>query len=164
MLGGNGCGKSHIAKVLYQAAGAGLPVTQFDGSLRAIPSAVNYPEPNLLDDIRAGYNDPDVRDYEQAIIRRCLAARFLIIDEVGRGEVSHSAMPWYQRIIWKIIDGRLENGKTLIISNLEPDVLRVRVGEANSSRFKEMLANERYLVDMFNVPDYRTKILKGINK
>lgn len=115
----------------------------------------------MLDQIRS---DWDVN----AIIQETKRADVLVLDDLGAGYVSEKSQGWYQSIFWRIIDHRTGGTyRTLITTNLQPQGIKNIVGDRSWSRLKLMMARGQPekgmdgLVNLFDVPDYRSKDWKG---
>lgn len=153
LAGGYGCGKTSLARIVYQHSGGPIIITDWNSPrMEQIVNATFYSEPDLLEDIRRSYSG----DGEAKIISRCQKSNLLILDDIGAAYVKEESQRWYEDIIWRIFDNR-NNKKTLITTNLNPAELKARIGGRCWSRLQEMLINSSNYVGMFNVPDYRQK-------
>lgn len=75
--------------------------------------------------------DKDIKDNEDLLIRSLGYADFLIIDDLGRENVSE----WSKSIIFQIVDNRVRKKLPLIItSNLDEEELQKLYGQAISER------------------------------
>lgn len=156
LSGGYGCGKTSIARIVIKAAGGPTPMMERDGNgdWVQIINAVIYSEPELLAAIKEGYGR---NNNDAAIVRRCRQARLLVLDDIGAAYVRDESRPWYEDILWRILNERDKPGKkTMLTTNLSPAELKVRLGGRAHSRLKG-LVDEAHYCQMFNVPDYRAR-------
>lgn len=153
LAGGTGCAKTTIARIVLHAVGGPIPVIDWSsGRAESVRNAVFSSEPDLLEDIRRGYNTGG----EAHIVGACQRAKLLILDDVGAGYVREESQRWYEDILWRILNERA-NKKTLLTTNLAPPELQARIGARAWSRLKEMLGSSDNYVGMFDIPDYRGK-------
>lgn len=154
ILAGNyGCGKTSLARVVYQFSGGPVMLTDWTGRGPVqFLNALFLSEPNLLEDIRKSYSSGG----ESGVIGRCQKARLLILDDLGAAYVKDDSRAWYEDIMWRLFDGRGDK-KTLITTNLNPIELKSRLGGRCWSRLQEMLVRSSNVVSMFGVPDYRAR-------
>ena len=107
-------------------------------------------EPQLFLKVRSTYNrqnkqDDKPRETEESIYERLTTVPLLIIDDVGKEEVSDPR--FVQRVLFAIIDGRYQNMLPIIITaNLTPDELGRHLGgdrgnSATMDRLVEMTDN-----------------------
>lgn len=142
LAGHPGCGKTHLAHV----------VAKHWGSVALMVS-----EPDMLAAIQATYKDKSDGD-EGQIIRRYRSVPMLIIDDVGAGHVRSDSRSWLDSIYWRILDNRSkENHPIMITTNLTLERLGEWIGQRATSRLMGMLGSRDYYVDLFSVPDYRTR-------
>lgn len=106
-------------------------------------------EPQLFLKIRSTYNRRNDRqppqETEEEIYRRLTTVPLLILDDVGKEEVSDPR--FVQRVLFAVIDGRYQNMLPVIITaNLSPDDLDSHLGgnrgnSASMDRLAEMTGN-----------------------
>jgi DNA replication protein DnaC len=78
--------------------------------------------PDLMSEVHASYrsNDAESRD---AIVSKCVAARMLVLDDLGKEKASEHAAG----VIFEILDGRYRNARkgdwTIVTSNFDLDAL-----------------------------------------
>lgn len=151
LAGGYGCGKTSLAKLVYQFSGGPIILTDWNSPrLEQVVNATFYSEPDLLEEIRKSYHG----EGEAKIVSRCQKSKLLILDDLGAAYVKEESGRWYEDIMWRIFDNRKDK-KTLITTNLDPFELKKRIGGRCWSRLQEMLGSGDNFVGMFNVPDYR---------
>lgn len=113
-----GTGKTHLAAgILKVAYNRGL-----DGVLISVP--------DLLNEIRDGYNSGDTSKEEK------FKSKFLVIlDDLG----AENLTDWVREKLFTLINSRYENQKPLIITtNCTPAELTERIGERTTDRLREM--------------------------
>lgn len=140
-----GIGKSHLACSI----GHGI-IDRWEW--RSEKSPIYYvTEPNLFTRIRATYNrysDGMYHEYEQDVYKYLTNVPLLIIDDVGKEEVSDPR--FVQRAWYSIVNGRYDNLKPIVITaNLTPDEIATHLGgsrnnEASFDRLYEMLGGVFY--------------------
>ena len=163
LAGGFGCGKTHIAHEVYEVAAPNGPARRlpdvFDWSAKHVESVSDgqfYKEPKLLEKIRQSYSDDGRGDRE--IIRDCQTTRCLILDDLGAAYVKDSSRDWYEDLIWRLFDARIDAGLlTLITTNLPPADLKIRIGGRAFSRLQQMLGSPENFVLMFDINDFRAR-------
>jgi DNA replication protein DnaC len=105
-------------------------------------------EPSLFLRIRATYNkhiDGENKETEESIYRKLTTVSLLILDDVGKEEVSDPR--FVQRVLFAVIDGRYQNMLPIIITaNLNPDEMDNHLGgdrgnSASMDRLAEMTGN-----------------------
>lgn len=133
--GGKGVGKTHLAMGLVRSA--------WDHNIPAL--LLN--EPELMEMVKESYRTP-VPDLDY-ISRKLGTMPLVVIDDVGmgymnlrgarRGETSNE---WYKReVMYPLLNTRYINqGMTIITTNLTPEALFKHLGEANASRVKQLCA------------------------
>ncbi len=131
LQGGYGCGKTHLAAAIAnEAASLGIP-------------ALFITVPDLLDQLRYGYSDPD-ETFEQRFeeIRR---APLLILDDFGTQNVTG----WAEEKLFQIVNHRYTVKLPLVITtNLQLDDIEPRI----RSRLQDPdLVSRAHIV----APDYR---------
>jgi DNA replication protein DnaC len=140
LYGNPGSGKTHMANVVVQHFQDPLYIRLIS-------------EPDLLSNIKETYGG---NGSEARIIGNLRNMERLIIDDVGAARVKNDSLPWLHDIYWRLLDGRLERGRSLLITtNLSQNELAVRLGPRASSRLVGLLGDESNYVDMTSVPDYR---------
>lgn len=158
LMGGCGCGKTHIARRIVHAFGGTAPVMAWEEENKrwvSVYNSVFYAETDLLGDIRATYRKD--KGSADSILRRCRSAKLLILDDVGIGYVKEDSQQWYESIMWQVLDDRAErNLSTMLTTNLTPNELKIRLGNRAFSRLKGLVKEEN-VVNLFDVPDYRGK-------
>jgi len=143
--GGWGCGKTHLARVVLGASPPHL--THFIG------------EPDLLTNLRATYGG---EGSEKLLMGNYRRAGLLMIDDVGTAHVTASSQGWLEDIYWRLFDRRAEKGlPTLLTTNLTLADLGQRLGGRAFSRLQGMMVSQDNFVDMFGVPDYRSRAWRG---
>lgn len=159
VLAGNpGCGKTHIARRIFEATG---------GPFLRLPQGLNYQaktfvpeidgifttEADLLGDIRGTYSG---QDSEEKILARYQRTRVLIIDDVlMEGNVKVESMPWYQARMVKVIEPRAaRNMPTLFTTNQSAAAFKGGMGARAWSRLRGMGIKANF-INMFDIPDYR---------
>lgn len=157
LAGDCGCGKTHIAKVVYDKFGGPAFVLDWETQpVESIRNAVFYTEPDLFADIRQSYNGAKAGQSEGEIVKMCQRARLLILDDLGVAHIKEESLPWAQDLYWRIFDARA--GKpTLITTNSKIDRIPARIGARAFSRLMGSLSSKAGYVDMFGISDYRLK-------
>jgi len=131
-LGGNGCGKTHLA-----AAIAHFRLEQGD-----TVGFVNVPD--LLDELRASFA-PDASERYDTAFARVREAPLLILDDLG----AHHASPWAQEKLYQVLNHRhLRRLPTVITMNGETKDLEPRI----RSRLSDLQVSTGYEI---TAPDYR---------
>ncbi len=107
-------------------------------------------EYNLFSRIRATFGNNNTGESEDSILQKLTNIPLLIIDDVGKEEVSD--LRFVQRIYFALIDGRYNNLKPLVMTaNLNPDELAHYLGgsretEATWQRLLQMCDEKVYEV------------------
>ena len=107
-------------------------------------------EPQLFLRVRSTYNrrgndDRNHQETEEEIYRHLTRVPLLILDDVGKEEVSDPR--FVQRVLFAVIDGRYQNMLPMVITaNLNPDELDLHLGgnrgnSASMDRLTEMTGN-----------------------
>lgn len=157
LAGDCGCGKTHLAKVVFDKYGGPAFVLDWDVTpVESVRNAVFYTEPDLFADIRQSYNGNKPGQSEGEIVRMCQRTRLLILDDLGVAHVREEALPWAQDLYWRILDARADR-PTLITTNLKIDQIPGRIGKRAFSRLMGSLGSKAGYVDMFGIPDYRLR-------
>lgn len=146
LAGGYGCGKTHLAKAICDM----MPT-----------KAIMFEETKLFKDIQNGYSGNGNSEY--AFMRQARQAQLLIYDDLGSYETENFG--WVQGIYRQLFDQRAEQGKPfLITTNLSlktfgnnPSQFATRLGGRNFSRVMGAVDLPCYIVNLFNVPDYRLR-------
>ncbi len=111
LLGGYGCGKTHLA-----AAIANQVVKQGKAALFVVV-------PDLLDHLRATYSPHSTVTYDQRF-EEIRAASLLILDDLG----AHSSTPWAQEKLFQLFNYRYNAQlPTVVTSNHELEDIDVRI-------------------------------------
>ncbi len=111
LLGGYGCGKTHLA-----AAIANYVVGQGEMALFVIV-------PDLLDHLRATYSPHSTVTYDQRF-KEILNASLLILDDLG----AHSSTPWAQEKLFQLFNYRYNAQlPTIVTSNHELEEIDIRI-------------------------------------
>jgi DNA replication protein DnaC len=111
LLGGYGCGKTHLA-----AAIANYMVSQKQTALFVVV-------PDLLDHLRATYSPHSTVTYDQRF-EEIRNASLLILDDLG----SHSSTPWAQEKLFQLFNYRYNAQlPTVVTSNHELEEIDVRI-------------------------------------
>ena len=133
LTGNHGVGKTHLASAI-----ANVRLSQGD---RVAFATV----PDLLDHLRASYNQESQDSYDQ-VFRRLLEVQLLILDDLG----AHKSSDWAEEKIYQLINHRyLARSWTIITMNGKPSELEPRL--ASRLTFTEL--SEVYRVD---AQDFRT--------
>ena len=133
LTGKHGVGKTHLASAI-----ANVRLHQGD---RVAFTTV----PDLLDHLRASYNQDSQDSYDQ-VFRRLLEVQLLILDDLG----AHKSSDWAEEKIYQLINHRyLARSWTVITMNGKPSELEPRL--ASRLTFTEL--SEVYRVD---AQDFRT--------
>src|SRR5690606_14328302 len=133
LLGGNGCGKTHLAAAIANA--------RLEEGQRVAFATV----PDLLDELRATYAPDAPRRYDQ-LFRSLLDAEVLILDDLG----AQKSSPWAEEKLYQLLNHRhVARAYTVVTTNkrlgdLEPRIAS-RLADREVSPLREITA-----------PDYRT--------
>jgi len=144
LAGGCGSGKSHLAKAVWELYGYG---------------AVYWNEIRLIEVLQSGYGGGGRT--EESVFADVRRAKLLIYDDLGAYQTTN--LEWLQRVYYNLFDSREEDGKaTMITTNLplvfgQSKPFEDRVGRRVFSRIMGQINERQYYVDMFAVPDYRTR-------
>ncbi len=123
---GTGCGKTHLAVSLAQAALEWGAAVEF------------LTEPELLGALRASYGDGAATS-EADVLARLNAAWLLVLDDLGTASVKDQSTDWYQDRIFGLIDARYRAGTPIIITtNLTRGEIGTRIGTRAWSRLNEV--------------------------
>lgn len=154
ILAGNcGCGKTHLARAIYDLYGFG---------------AAYLNEVDVIGQIQAGYGSGGGRSLE-SVVNQCRRAKLLIYDDLGAYETDN--LKWMQNIYMSLFNGRKEAGQaTFITTNLQLtqtiieaghdtiySPLQNRLGIRVYSRLMGAVEQLCYYVNLFDVPDYRLR-------
>jgi DNA replication protein DnaC len=111
LVGGAGCGKTHLAAAAVNAGPT--------GSLFVATT-------ELLDDIRRGFEGATRHLYERAG-----RAPLLVLDDLGQEAVTD----WVRDRLYTLVNQRWNDLRTLIVTtNFDPDALAGRIGSGTTSR------------------------------
>ncbi len=136
LLGGHGCGKTHLA-----AAIAGERLAAGDRVCFAVV-------PDLLDHLRATFNPQHPVTYDD-LFEEIRSVGLLVLDDLG----AHHTSPWAEEKLYQIISYRYINRlPTVITTNLNPSDLPPRLAS-------RMLDSELSTAFRVLAPDYRTGAL-----
>lgn len=155
ILAGNcGCGKTHLAKAVYDFYGLG---------------AMYLNEVEMVMKIQASYNGGG--QTLESITSYTNRARLLIYDDMGAYETDNDK--WMQNIYIKLFSDRYEQGKATFITtnlknvdsikNIDTNEVEVfspltnRLGQRVYSRLMGAVGEMKYFIDLFSVPDYRLR-------
>lgn len=132
-LGGNGCGKTHLA--------AGIAAERL-----AAGDAVAFANvPDLLDELRATFA-PGSRERFDHRFRRLLDAPVLVLDDLGAQQTS----AWAEEKLYQILNHRhLQRKPTIVTTNCELKMMEPRI----ASRLADLQTSTVYQI---TAPDYRT--------
>lgn len=166
ILAGNpGCGKTHLAKVVYEKYGGLGIVTRWhqaefgNWQVEQFQNAVFYSEPEMFAAIRQSYGNQDGKGKsrtEAGIIRDCQESELFILDDLGVAHIKDESLGWAQDIYWRLFDARMDKF-TLVTTNLTISEWCTRIGRRAFSRLMQALGSEAAVVDMFGIPDYRLR-------
>ncbi len=132
LIGGNGCGKTHLA-----AAAAGY---RLDRGERVCFANV----PDLLDELRATFA-PGAPGRFDRVFQPLLTAPLLVLDDLGAQQSS----PWAQEKLYQLINHRhLARAHTIVTTNVEPAAMEARI----ASRLADLDTSVVYEI---SAPDYR---------
>jgi len=144
VTGKPGCGKTHLARAVYQAYGYG---------------SVFYNEIDLVKRIQHGYsNKEEKEESEGRLLSRAQQSDMLIMDDLGAYHAkSDSSLEWLRGIYYGLFDGRQEKGQsTMITSNFPLKSLEARLGLRVFDRVDGMGTDEFY-INLVGVPSYRRR-------
>jgi len=155
-----GTGKTHLACAIAHNI-----LSRWSGQPGTCPVKF-ISEPELFESIRETYSysnsEKEQLPSEKNIIDRCIYVPLLIIDDLGKEEVSD--LRFVQRTLFKIFDGRYNAELPVVVTaNLNDTGLRLHMGgnagnEASFSRLFEMCKGEFIHMDGSS---YREKLAKG---
>lgn len=137
LIGDFGSGKTHLAAaVAREAAIAGHDV-------------LFRPVPDLLDELRAGYDDPTVSFMQR--MERLKRVAVLILDDYGAA----SETPWTRDKLFQLINSRyVEKRPTIITTNLTLAAIREQHGRIGSRLGDRALVRQVVL----QADDYRARV------
>jgi len=154
-----GVGKTHLVCSIAHRI-----LDRWDGDTGFMPLRF-ISEPNLFMRIRNTFNrqnNDDVRrETESDVYREMLTIPLLIVDDMGKEEVSDPR--FVQRVWFAIINGRYDNMLPMVITaNLNPDALAWHLGgnrdnSASFERIMEMTGNIFYQIDAKTYRDLRNR-------
>jgi len=141
-----GVGKTHLAsaichRILDRWTGEGK---------KGCPRIIFLSEPELFRRIQAtysfSYEEKQLRESEDDIIRSIIYADLTIIDDIGKEK--RKDMDFVQRTLFAIIDGRYKLQLPLVITaNLDPSELSEHLGKATFDRIWEMVEGKSMRMD-----------------
>ena len=132
-LGGNGCGKTHLA--------AAIANVRLDQGARVAFATV----PDLLDELRATYAPDAPRRYDQ-LFRSLLDAEVLILDDLG----AQKSSPWAEEKLYQLLNHRhVARAYTVVTTNK-------RLGDIEPRIASRLADKEVSLLREITAPDYRT--------
>lgn len=156
-----GVGKTHLAtsigrKIIERWNGEGVNWELKESELRKLACPVLFiSEPELYTRIQAGYNaargSGESQDSEASVIKQCVSAKLLILDDVGKRKVTDSK--FVNRIMFSIIQGRYNAELPMVMTaNLSSGGLAVYLSdgqgdEASMDRLVEMCKGEFYKIE-----------------
>lgn len=143
LAGSFGCGKSHLAKAIHQMMG---------------PMSTFWYEPDLFGAIQDTYNNNGESEYQ--LIKQIRRHKLLVIDDLGSYEVKLDSERWVRGIYQKLIDGRYEDKKGLLITTNLDDTkgeLEERLGERCYDRLVGAIEFGEFHVSLFGVPSFRRR-------
>lgn len=143
LAGSFGSGKSHLAKAIHQMVG---------------PMSTFWYEPDLFGTIQDTYNNNGESEYQ--LIKQIRRHKLLVIDDLGSYEVKPDSERWVRGIYQKLIDGRYEEKKGLLITTNLDDTkgeLEERLGERCYDRLVGSLEFKEFHVSLFGIPSYRRR-------
>ena len=118
-----GNGKSHLAAAVHNEL------------VRNHKIVVFISMPDLLEKIKATFNNQGSKESESKILKALSLCDLLIIDDIGAEKTSD----WVQEVIFRIVDSRYRRNKPIMAtSNLEPKLLSERIGARAYDRLVEM--------------------------
>lgn len=158
LAGDTGCGKSTLAKVVYEKFGGPAYVLDWSAdTVESVRNAIFYAEPEMFADIRHSYDPAGKKQQSEGeIIKMCQRSHLFIFDDLGVAHIREESLPWAQDIYWRIFDARVSEF-TLITTNMKKSQLGPRIGTRALSRLMEAMGSEAGFVDMFGIPDYRQR-------
>ena len=137
LLGGYGCGKTHLAAAAWAALDQGMTV-------------LFMVVPDLLDHLRAAYAPTSAVAYD-AHFERVRSVPLLVLDDLG----TESATPWAREKLYQIINYRYnEQLPTIITSNRPVEAIDPRM----VSRMTALLFEDQ--VVLIDAPDYRQRAVR----
>lgn len=135
-IGGNGCGKTHLAAAIANERLAA-------GDRVAFANVAD-----LLDELRAAFAPDSPRRYEQ-VFRALVEAPVLVLDDLG----AQKSSPWAEEKLYQLLNHRhLARLHTVVTTNKKLSELETRI----ASRLADREVSEVYEI---TAPDFRT--LKG---
>jgi DNA replication protein DnaC len=136
LLGGYGCGKTHLAGAIAHTVAA---------AQRAVLFVV---VPDLLDDLRAAF-DPAGEGFSERF-ERVKAVELLILDDLG----TESSTPWAVEKLYQLINYRTTVGAPLVVTSNRP-------ARAIDGRIVSRLKESAYQREILTIvaPDYRARDL-----
>jgi len=121
-----GVGKTHLTYgLLWVAVNQGYSIAVWD-------------EVTLLGQIRETYSEGNGSVWtEEKLLAKASDVDLLAWDDMGRGSVKPVSMPWYQAIVYKVLNARFDRDKPILVtSNMAPRMLQNHIGGAAYSRLR----------------------------
>jgi len=132
-VGGNGCGKTHLAVAIANA--------RLEQGSRVAFATV----PDLLDELRAAFAPDSPKRYDQ-LFRSLMEADVLILDDLG----AQKSSPWAEEKLYQLLNHRhVARAFTVVTTNKRLGDLEPRIASRLADR-------EVSLLREITAPDYRT--------